>query len=35
LAAIMLLVWMRVLKNVDSMANRHKDALIMTLAKTE
>jgi ABC-2 type transport system permease protein len=35
LAAVAIAVWMRILHNVDSLANRNRDNLIATLAKTE
>jgi len=35
LAAVALLLWMRVLGSADSLANRNRENLIVTLAKTE
>ena len=35
LAGVALVAWLRVLKNADSLANRNRDNLIGTLAKTE
>jgi hypothetical protein len=35
LAGGALAIWMRVLANADSLANRNRDNLIATLAKTE
>ena len=35
LAGVSLVVWMRVLAHADSLANRNRDNLIGTLAKTE
>ena len=35
LAGVAVLVWLRVLAHADSLANRNRDSLIATLAKTE
>jgi hypothetical protein len=35
LALIAIIVWMRILRYTDTMANRHRDSLIEALVKAE